>query len=85
MTGNRWREVSDMGFEDGWNATMSEVHKVICELHAADRPDLADAVHEMVWRRLRDQLDVALAARKEKRAVRDRRAAEIAARAAKQS
>ena len=75
-----YRDIADVGFEDGWNAAMGEVNKVIHELFAANQPDQADSIHRLVWRRLLERQDAAMAERKAKRAARDEYAAEIAAR-----
>jgi hypothetical protein len=82
----RWRDVADMGFDDGYGTAMDEVNKLMHELYAAKQPSLANAVHEVVWQRLMERQDAAMAERKAKRATRDQYAAEIAARnAVKQS
>lgn len=80
MSANSYRDFADMGFEDGWDAALNEVNKVIHELYADQKSDVATTVYELVWKRLRDQQDAALATRKAKRAARDEYAAELAAR-----
>jgi hypothetical protein len=80
MSVNDYRGLADMGFEDGWDAALNEVNKLIHELHADQKPDVATTVYELVWLRLRDRQDAAMAARKEKRAARDQYAAEVIAR-----
>ena len=77
---DHYRDVADMGFEDGWNAAMNEVNKLIHELYADQKSDVATTVYELVWKRLEDRQDAGLAERKAKWAARDQYAAEIAAR-----
>jgi hypothetical protein len=85
MSASNYRDFADMGFEDGWDAAQNEVNKLIHELYADQKPDVATTVYELVWKRLIAQQDAAMAARLAKRAARDEYAAEVAARETAQS
>lgn len=75
-----FREVADSAFEDGWNAAMNEVNKLVRESYANREADIADTIFQRVWKRLDKQLEPAMVALKARRAARDQYAADIAAR-----
>lgn len=74
-----YREIADMGFEDGWNVALSEVSKLVHELHASGETEIATAIFERAWKRLDEGLEPALAERRARRAARDEHAARLAA------